>query len=525
MWGLCVALCACDGEPDPTDAGADAGGLDAGRAMDAGGPRDAGPGPDAGPRADAGMRDSGPTPPGPDVPEVSCDSVVTDEAMLNAAIAAATPGTTVCLEARDWPDLTLSIEATGTAAMPIMVAAERAGETFLTGDIAIEMGGEQVIVTGLVLRNGRSAGPSLIDFRANGAECIGCRLSNVAVIELSEITDAEWVSLRGEDNRVDHCAFYGKTSGGALIAVERPDAGEDRHRVDHDLFAERPALGRDGGETIRVGDSGQHTSDSLTVVEDNFFFRSNGGLDVVSSQSGGNTYRRNVFLESEGMLTLRHGDGCAVEQNVFVLSGADGGGIRVVGGGHRLINNYVEGCRTTSDLRGGVVLMGGEAAPPMDGYQPVQDVLVAHNTIVDCQQSLVFGGGSGTVAPQRIEIVANLIDTRGQGAVVREILPLGGSTFQANLYFGGALGFTDPGGFTEANPLMVRGAGGIWRIPFGSPARDGAGTGFGVTVDLDSDPRDAMPDIGADETGVGPARLPVSRRDVGPTFDAEALRP
>ncbi len=521
-----VALGGCDGTEE-ADAGTDAGQVaaDAGPPARDAGERDAGAGLDAGPRPDGGPPDGGPPPPEPPVPEVVCDTVATNEASLTAAIAAATPGTTVCLEAREWPDLTLVARATGTAEAPILIAAERPGETFLTGDIAVQLGGQHVIVTGLVLRQGRSAGSHLIDFEAGGEECRGCRLSNVAVIELADTGDTKWVSLRGEDNRVDHCAFYGKTNDGALLVVWRPDGGPDRHRIDHNLFAERPSLGRNGGETIRVGDSSQHDSDSFTVVEENYFYRSDGEIEIVSNKSGANVYRRNVFFESQGLLTLRHGDGCTVERNVFIANGVNGGGVRIVGSGHRVVNNYVEGCRTSSNVRGGIVLMAADASPAMNGYQPVQDVEILHNTIVDCQQSLLVGGGSGTVAPTRVTLHGNLFDTRGQGDVIREETALTSSVVSDNLFFGGALGITDATGFTMANPLMVRGGGGIWRIPFGSPARDGAASGFGVTIDLDEDARDGTPDIGADEAGVGPARLPVTRRSVGPTFDAEALRP
>lgn len=520
---LLLVLAACDGDPEP-DAGVDAGEPteDAGpRPMDAG--TDAGP-IDAGPGMDAGAIDAG-APPEPEVPVVVCDTVATDEAALNAAIAAATPGTTVCLEAREWPDLTLDVRVSGAMGMPITIAAERVGETFLTGSIAIALGGSDLVLTGLVLRSGQSAGSHLIDFEAGSTECTRCRMSNVAVIELADAGDTKWVSLRGTDNRVDHCAFFGKANDGALLVVWRPDDGPDRHRVDHNYFAERPPLGRNGGETIRVGTSTFASSSSFTVVEDNYFFQSDGEIEIVSNKSSDNTYRRNVFRESAGLLTLRHGDDCRVEQNVFLVNGVNGGGVRVVGAGHTIANNYVEGCRTSSDVRGGIVLMNADAAPAASGYQRVEDVDVLHNTVVDCQQSLLFGGGSGTEAPRRVRIAANLLDTRGQGDVIRVIEAIESPTFADNVYFGGALGRAADPGFVEANPLMVRGAGGLWRIPFGSPARDGASAGLGVTVDLDDDPRDGMPDVGADETGVGPARLPVTRFDVGTTFDAAALRP
>ena len=459
-----------------------------------------------------------------DVPDVSCDVVATNEVTLRSAVASAQPGTTVCLQAREWIDLTLTIEAYGTPDAPVIIAAQRAGETSLTGDVAIKLGGQHVIVTGLVIRRGQSAGSHLIDFRANGVECSRCRLTNVAVVELNDSGDTKWVSIRGQYNRVDHCSFFGKANDGALMVVWRPNPDADYHRIDHNYFAERPPLGRNGAETIRVGTSAEAQSSSFTVVEDNFFFRSNGEIEVISNKSSDNIYRRNVFQQSAGLLTLRHGNRCAVEQNIFLLEGVNGGGIRVVGSGHRIANNYVEGCRTTSNVRGGIVLMASDETPSITGYQQVEDIEILHNTVVDCEQSIVFGGGARSVAPRRVLFAGNLIDSRATGSVVRQIVALDEPTYAANLFFGGALGMSSSSGFFEANPQFEGRSALMLRISAESPAKDGTNGSFGVVMDIDGDTRDARPDIGADEVGLGPTRSPVTPDVVGTTFDSEQFR-
>ena len=43
------------------------------------------------------------------------------------------------------------------------------------------------------------------------------------------------------------------------------------------------------------------------------FDRCDGEVEIISSKSGGNIYRGNLFLQSRGTLTLRHGDGNLVE--------------------------------------------------------------------------------------------------------------------------------------------------------------------------------------------------------------------
>lgn len=477
--------------------------------------------PDAAPPTDGGPPD--PVPPVDGPPEVSCTIRVIDPPGLSAALDALSPGDTVCLASGEWADLSIEVDAVGTATAPITVAAERPGEVVLTGDVSIAMGGEHIIVTGLILRDGRTAGPHLIDFRATSGECKNCRLSNVAVVQLADTGDTKWVSLRGEDNRVDHSAFIGKSNDGALLVVWRPDSLPDRHRIDHNYFAERPALGRNGGETMRIGDSSQHESDSFTVVEDNYFFRSNGEVEIISNKSSSNTYRRNVFVESEGLLTLRHGNDCTVESNVFLVGGVNGGGIRVVGSGHRIVNNYVEGCRTTSNVRGGIVLMLADPSPAANGYQQVENVEVFHNTIVDCQQSFLFGGGRAEVTPRQVALRANVVALGlAGGSAVREVKPMDGTVSSNNIFFGGDLGAADSTGFALEDPGLVPGAGGVMRPTASSPVLDRVPQGD-VLADMDGDPRDSMADLGADEFSMNPSRLPITREQVGPRYDFETL--
>ncbi|MCB9601232.1 MAG: hypothetical protein H6722_08205 [Sandaracinus sp.] len=518
--GLWVALVAC-GDDDVAvdastgrDAGMDAGAGPSDAALDAA--RDAPSGLDAGSDTDGG------TPIDEGVPTVDCDVVVEDASALASAIDAATPGDTICLAEGEWADLELRVHGEGRADAPITVAARTAGATILTGASGVRVGGSHLVVQGLVFRDGSTPGGHLIDFRDGEVECSFCRVTDVAVLELVDEGDTKWVSFRGTDNRLDHSAFVGKVNDGALLVVWRPDASPNRHRIDHNYFGERPDLGRNGGETMRIGDSSQHDSDSFTVVEDNYFFRSNGEIEVVSNKSSRNVYRRNVFVESTGMLTLRHGHDCVVDANVFFVGGVQGGGVRVVDRGHRVTNNYVEGCRGTSNVRGGIVLMLAEADPAMNGYQQVEDVLVAHNTVVDCEQSLLFGGGRATEAPRDVHLANNLVQTSEGFTIVREVEALVSSTIEANVVAGGALGTADEG-FVRGDAAMMRDEDGLLR-----PATDGAAANAGVDLDVDTDlhddPRDATPDVGVDELSGPTRRRPNRRANVGTTYDFEALR-
>ena len=92
---------------------------------------------------------------------------------------------------------------------------------------------------------------------------------------------------------------------------------DNSHRIDHNYFGSRPELGENGGETIRVGTSTYSRTSSKTLIENNIFRGCNGESEIISNKSGDNIYRNNLFIESEGTLTLRHGNNALVENNVF----------------------------------------------------------------------------------------------------------------------------------------------------------------------------------------------------------------
>ena len=53
----------------------------------------------------------------------------------------------------------------------------------------------------------------------------------------------------------------------------------NEHHIDHNHFAGRPPLGKNGGETMRVGTSEVSMNVSKTLVEENLFTHCNGEAD------------------------------------------------------------------------------------------------------------------------------------------------------------------------------------------------------------------------------------------------------
>jgi poly(beta-D-mannuronate) lyase len=279
------------------------------------------------------------------------------------------PGDVVVMREGAWTDQEITFRGKGTAEAPITLRAATPGKVILAGTSSVVIEGDHLVVSGLCFKEARAA--------ANGVAMKGrhCRLTETAFIDC---TYQFYVHLWGEDNRVDHCYFAGKTSESPTVQVEA-EAQPNGHRIDHNHFGHRPPLGRNGGETIRVGYSWQQDNNSQTLVERNLFERCDGEIEIISSKSCENVYRYNTFLDSAGFLTLRHGNRCVVDGNFFLGRDKRGsGGVRVIGIGHTITNNYVEGVRD-----GAFWLTTGMIDPQPKEYVEARDCMIAFNTVVD----------------------------------------------------------------------------------------------------------------------------------------------
>ena len=224
-----------------------------------------------------------------------------------------------------------------------------------------------------------------------------CRVTNCVFEQTADSekgSESRWLSVYGTNNRIDHCYFAGKKSRGPTFVVWVSDVIE-AHRIDHNHFGRRPELGRNGGETIRIGTSDVSEFNCRTVVEDNYFHACDGEAEAISNKSCENIYRHNVFEECSGTLTLRHGHRCVVDGNVFLGRKKSGtGGVRIIGQDHMVTNNYFEALRGDAE-RAAICFMNGIPNGPLNGYAPVRNALVANNTFIDCKVSVEIGVGAG----------------------------------------------------------------------------------------------------------------------------------
>ena len=432
-------------------------------------------------------------------------------------------GDTILLENGTWQDVVIRLEdLPGTRVKPIFVKAETPGEVIFTGKSQFGFSGQYVVVTGLVFRDMYGL-MDAVEFRA-GTKSIAhhCRLTECVFEQVNKLPDNQktrWLSIHGAEHRVDSCYFAGKANEGATVVVwvtEKPGS----HQLDHNHFGPRPELGTNGGETIRIGTSEVSEFDSRTVVNDNFFQECDGETEVVSNKSCGNTYRNNVFDRCAGTLTLRHGHRCLVDGNVFLGRGkADTGGVRIIGRKHRVINNYFEKLQGDSS-RAAIALSSGIPNSPLNGYAPVVDALVVHNTVINCEQSLRVGVGANSkgrsVPPKGSTIAYNLFLPR-QREVLKDPVNLSGVSFSENVCR------KERSIHQSDRPLkcryervtLKRGEDGLMRPK--TDKRLAAESASKLKWDIDREPRPELPAAGCDQPGT-PLRPLASEATTGPSW-------
>jgi poly(beta-D-mannuronate) lyase len=319
---------------------------------------------------------------------------ITSATDLDAVLKQVSAGDSIVLANGTWTDSELRFERLkGTAEQPIHIRAESPGKVVFTGAAEFRLSGRHVVVSGLVFRNPSGAG-DVFELRTHSQRHANhCRITDCA-FEQTEGSrsdkESRWLNVYGSNNRIDHCHFAGKRNRGTTLVVW---VGKDfgSHRIDHNHFGPRPELGRNGGETIRIGSSDVSELNSRTRVEENYFDRCNGEGEIISNKSCENIYRHNLFDRCAGTLTLRHGHRCEVDGNVFVGREESGtGGVRIIGSDHRVTNNYFEGLRGDAE-RAAIALMNALPDGPLNGYAPVRNALIAHNTLINCKVSMEFG--------------------------------------------------------------------------------------------------------------------------------------
>lgn len=390
---------------------------------------------------------------------VAKETLVHDVAEFDAAVKAAQPGDEIILADGEWRDADLLFRAAGTPQQRITLRAQTPGKVELTGTSRLRFGGERLTATGLLWPN-TSAQDDAVAFRVDSRTLAShCTLEQCAILGDAPDKERKWVSIYGESNSVSNCRFENKQSGGTLLVVWLDGQTPGRHLIYANFFGPRSALGKNGGEIIRVGDSKTSLSDGATEVESNYFYHCSGEAEIISNKSCLNSYVFNTFVGCGGALTLRHGHRCNVNFNAFFGDGQSGtGGVRVIGEGHEVDNNLFYQL-TGNGGRAALSLMNGIPDSPLNGYYQVISAKIRHNSFIECNQSILVGSSDKdqkhqNLPPAECEFSDNSVITRDRPVFTVATAPTK-PTFDANRFHGGELGLADATGWTADDTLST----------------------------------------------------------------------
>jgi len=370
--------------------------------------------------------------------------IVKDQEEFERAVGSAKPGDTITLANGTWEDFEILFTGQGEEDNPIKLMAETPGEVILSGQSNLRLAGQYLEVSGLVFKDGYTPTSEVISFRQNNENlAYNSRVTEIVIDNYNQPERYEvdfWVMMYGKNNRFDHNHLVGKRNKGVTMAVRMntEDSRENYHRIDHNYFGPRPILGSNGGETLRIGTSHHSRKDSFTTVENNYFDRCDGELEIISSKSGKNKILNNTFFESRGTLT-------------------------------------------STRFGGALVVMNGVPNGPINRYDPVINAVIENNSLIN-SDNLQLGAGSDeerSGPPDDSVFESNLIFNDDGRDVFTVYDDMSGIDFKNNV-----LGSMDPPDFTEgfAREKLTLARGGNGLIYPQSGVDEGASRDLSVTT-------------------------------------------
>ena len=437
-----------------------------------------------------------------------------------------------------YSDVELTFNAFGESGSPIVLKAETPGGVIFTGDSKFNIWGDYLIVDGFYW-NGGIGFNNHIEFRRSGSNADfannsiirNCAFNDLQPEDPTGDPDAKsrWIVLYGSNNTVENCSFLNKDTTGVCILVEL--SYHNNNPVGHNILNNyfNNVTAKDGrtnsgdSEGMRIGSSGEQTVNANVLVEGNYFQEVNGENEIISNKSLGNTFRNNTFRSCRGSLVLRHGAQAWVEGNYFMGENkAKSGGIRVSDQDHVIINNYMQDLDNSSDAyNNGITLMGGDTSSggTSNGYQYVNNILIAFNTIYNSDDPIYFNDLKGNTAPQGT-LANNLIYSTNGTIVSGAIGSIGGSmTYEGNIFGGSTIGITDTGITDDDGEFSASGE--IFKPSTTGPVSNSAtGTYNDVGKDIEGFTRPSTgKDVGAHEivgaTGTATNPAPILDTAVG----------
>lgn len=449
--------------------------------------------------------------------------LVNNLAELENAISAASPGTTIILADGTWNNVFIDVDKNGSSSSPITITAQNAGAVLMTGNSRVLLEGSYLTVSGLVFQdpanlvvNGGRIEPVIELDGCDYCKIINNKIDSYNGTEGQKELIFKWILADGEHNEVAYNSFIGKYGVGSIINDNRNSSAPDYLKIHHNYFADRSPINGvnddNDQDAIRIGNSSTSLDDSFTEVYNNYFYNFFGEIEIISNKSGQNKYYNNTFRKYSGCLTLRHGDNCEVYGNYFFAEdNFFSAGVRVIGEGHKIYNNYIEGINSTkpngalSNATGGINISNGRLNSALNGYLQVKNTQVINNTFVNCDYGLRIGtnvSGDLDLEPENLTVANNIMYNSTVNAYQIITPPSGNSLSEGNM---------------ENLPLEALSFDGNFHRVEASSASINAGVGnySFLTKDVLGGERASNFDVGAEEYGAGGSDFPYDELDIG----------
>jgi hypothetical protein len=339
----------------------------------------------------------------------------------------------------------------------LFIAAEVLGGTIFTGASRVRIQADYITLQGFQFVGG--------DIGTNDVINTYGSYNHFNEINIRAYTSYKYLRIREESQYVSvtYCNFENRLNLddqnilSILVAEDQPGY----HKIQHCSFKNFNGTGNDLGiEPIRIGLSTQAKRNSRSLVEYCYFTQCNGDGEIISSKASQNVYRFNTFENNpKAELVLRHGSEAIVYGNFF-LNGK--GGVRVrEGQNHYLYNNYFSG------LDDRTIYLQNESSDPLD------NINIAFNTIIDCSEVIL--GGDGSFKPTNVTFANNIFADPDDDLFEEST---GTETWLGNLTQG-SLGISLPAnGLIAANLQLAENSAGFFGLSETSPAIDAALPGY-----------------------------------------------
>jgi len=327
-------------------------------------------------------------------------------------------GDTIIIKDGIYKNIDIIFKANGKLDKTIKLKAEHPYKVIISGKSSMSILGDYLEVEGIVFKNGYPSKSNLITIGSKKIISNNCILNKIKVINFNSKKSSDkysWVTLYGGHHNIVKNSLFTcmKNRGVTLKVILLKNAKPNYHIIKNNIFSFREKGKKNGYEIIRIGTSKTSLQSSKTVVENNYFYKCNGELEIISNKSCDNQYSFNTFEDSDGMLTLRHGNNCIVKNNIFLNKTATMGGIRVVGNGHKIINNTFYNIGSTP-LKAAISFMNGAKKAKKWDYTQVKDCLIENNNFYNTKYTISFGtnrtfknGENYILFPKNIKFIKN----------------------------------------------------------------------------------------------------------------------